>query len=777
MGNRFSTLTQYHSIIAAHGVLAAITFLFIIPGAIFLKRFRRASPESNTRYHAYLLILAVGLTTVVFILGFLAVGPPRSLTNPHHGIGVAIYVLILLQAIGGRLIKNIRGRSLRAHLHRWSGRTIALLGIAQVPLGLTLYGSPKFTFVLFTLWMSFLVLLYFILSYTHDGEGGRYIHGGRSEGGRTDRKSSGGAMKWIAPLAAGAGAWALLRGRKKDKERDRSRSRSRSASHMRSRSRVRSRSRGPEVIGSRRGSASYMEDEKYSEAPRKGGGFMTKALGVGTALGAGALAARFFGRRDKHSRDEEYSAVATDTPSRPNRLRRNHRPAESEFSDYTDDISHAGRRSPLLPRPHTGGDTTVLSATEPVTPRRSHPGHSRMNSGFEESDYSSYVSPSRRPEGKSGSGGGVAKGLLAGLGMGWFAKKMKDMRGGRDDDRSRYDEEERRSGRQGSRYTADGYPSPSRRLSRRPTGRPVPPPSGITTTASGLSEESSMVEPHPPRGGYVASGLSGPPMPVPVTPTRRTSRSRSDSRAGAIDPVSMPAMPPDPHGILHNDGSPGDRPQRRGSSRRRRDGEAAAAAAVAAASRLAHDEERRRGDGSSRAGPSGQPVSVKVKLHEDRDRNITLRRLTEEEQEAARRDHRRRRNDSVSSLSGNESPSSRRYRRDRSQRRAEAAAEQRVEHDPSANLAPPHPAFAGGKRPKDSAYYSGQPGLSGQPGPSGTAPAAGATVSSLGSPGSHGTWSAASPSPSGFQDPADRRRRRRMERRDSSRQSHTVDFS
>lgn len=772
MGNRFSTLTQYHSIITAHGVLAAITFLFIIPGAIFLQRFRRASRETNTRYHAYLQVLAVGLVTVVFILGFLAVGPPRSLTNPHHGIGVAIYVLILLQAIGGRLVKNIRGRSLRVHLHRWSGRAIALLGIAQVPLGLTLYGSPKFTFVLFTLWMAFLVLLYFILSYTHDGEGGHhYVRGGRSEGGHTDHKSGGGTMKWLAPLAAGAGALALFRNRqKKHEERDRSRSRSRS------RSRMRSRSRGPEVIGSRRESASYIEDEKYSEAPRKSSGFMGKAMGLGAALGAGALASKFLGRRDKHSRDEEYSAVATDTPSRPSRLRR-HRPAESEFSDYTEETTDVGRRSPLLPRHHHGGgNTTVMTAaTEPMTPRRSHPGHSRMDSSLNESEYSSYVSPSRRPEGKSGA---VGKGLLAGLGMGWFAKKMKDMRGGgKDDDRARYEEEERRAGHHGSRYTADGYPSPSRKLSRRPTGRPVAPPSGVTL--SEMSEDSSLVEPRPPRGGYVASGLGGPPITGgadPVTPTRRGSRSRSDSRPGIVDPVSMPPMPPDPHGILHSDGSPA--PLRRGSSRRRREGEAAAAAAAATASRLAQDEERRRGDGRSRAGPSGEPPSVAVKLQEDRDRNITLRRLTREEQEAERRGNggRRRRNDSISSLSGNESPSSRRYRRDPSQRRAEAAAERAVESDAAPEtLSPPNPAFAKGKRAaKDSAYYSGHPG---QPGPSGTAAAAGATVSSLGSPGSHGTWSAVSPSPSGFQDAADRRRRRRMERRDSSRQSHTVDFT
>jgi uncharacterized protein YneF (UPF0154 family) len=53
------------------------------------------------RYHIWLQILTVLLSTVVFVLGWFAVGPRRSLTNPHHGIGLAIYVLIWLQAIGG----------------------------------------------------------------------------------------------------------------------------------------------------------------------------------------------------------------------------------------------------------------------------------------------------------------------------------------------------------------------------------------------------------------------------------------------------------------------------------------------------------------------------------------------------------------------------------------------------------------------------------------------------------------------------------------------------
>ena len=101
MGNRFRDLPQYHNLIRAHGIIAAITFLLIIPSAIMIVRFYTGNPRKALRYHIWLQILTVLLATVVFVLGWQAVGPSRKLTNPHHGIGLAIYVLIWAQAIGG----------------------------------------------------------------------------------------------------------------------------------------------------------------------------------------------------------------------------------------------------------------------------------------------------------------------------------------------------------------------------------------------------------------------------------------------------------------------------------------------------------------------------------------------------------------------------------------------------------------------------------------------------------------------------------------------------
>lgn len=742
--------------------MAALIFLLIVPFSVMIIRFYDRNPGRAVAYHGQLQVLASLMLLVVFILGFFAVGPSRNLTNPHHGIGVAIFVLFVLQLVGGRLVRHItKSRSLRIMIHQWSGRAIGILGIIQVPLGLTLYGSPKYLFILYALWMSFLVLLYFIFSYRRAGHRDYYTGAGaRSDGGRTrltdseyfsDHKPDHSSkLKWLGPLAAGAGLWAFMRNRKK-KQDDRARSRSRSPSSYRSH---------PEVLSSRGRSDYY--DDKYSEPPQRkssGGGFMKMLGGAAAAIGAGGLAANLMKKRN--NRDDEYSAVSTETPRR-------HRSGRGARSDYDSELTGDYTQTSLLPpsaNPNTTHTTRTGDTGRPTTPRSSYP--SRRE--YDDSEYSSYVSPSQRKPGETSGGGGFAKGILGGLGMGWIAKKLADRRNKKQEDRLR-DEEDMRSGTSVSRFTGDGYPSPSRRDSRRPA--PVRRQTGYgpsygTETALSEMTESSIDQPprvggpygqRPPASGSIA------PVPMPTRPPRSGSRRDSES-------TSMPPMPSDPHGILHSgaessfvstNASP---PQRRPSERRRRAGERAAAAAAARASSLAASQERSyRGDGDRErdryASPNSQPVSVKVKVHDDRDRNVTLRRLTEQEAMAARG-----RRDSESSLSEIDSPSNGRgYRRASSSRAAEQEAEHRVEEeDKLAPLSPPNPAFAKGRRGKDSAYYSG-------PGPAGSTAAHGQTVSSL---GSHGTWSGMGASPSDGDKAsesaaADNRRRRRQERRRGS---------
>ncbi|KAL7921076.1 hypothetical protein ACQKWADRAFT_296857 [Trichoderma austrokoningii] len=797
MGNRFSTVHQYHTIILAHGIMAAMVFLFLVPLSVMLARFYTREPAHAIRYHARLNVFSGLLLTTAFILPFFAVGPSRSLTNPHHGIGVAIYVMFVVQLLGGRLIQHIlKSRSLRVTLHKWLGRALALLGIVQVPLGLTLYGSPKVLFILYAVWMAFLLAVYFVLNYRAEGHHERYIPAGRSEAGNTriteseyysehrDHESS--PLKWLGPLAAGAGLFTLLRGRKKEHDDDRSRARTRSPSLTRS--------RGPTVISSR---PSYFS-EKYSDLPAQrsggGGGGLLKALGgAAAAFGAGKVFSNFMDRRDRQ-RDEEYSAVSTETPHRNRSVRA---ATVSEFnSEYTDDVS-------TLPPSRAPAPTQTASAYggRSSSPRRPN-ARSNISRGdmMDESEYSSYVSPSRRPRDEpSGGGGGFAKGVLATLGVGWIAKKFADRRARKEEEDRLREEEEMRSGTQfSSRYSNTEYQSPIRRDSRRPPQRR----STVTGTEYSDVTESTL-DTHTELSTIPPKGTRNTAAAVRPSTSALISDEMSSPRRG--ERLSMPNMPSDPHGIFHRAElesdvtSLADRPQGRQPSRRQLDSERAAAEAAARASSLAAREQRGRGGSSQTSGPA--------RPRDDKEQ-VRLRKVTEEETLA--QTSRGRRN-SQSSLSALESPTkNRRYRRDDSKRRAESAAESRVEssrvggsssrvQDEASRLgplSPPNPSLAKGRRGRDSGYNSSQPAAAGPSQPPPPAflqpPGQRHANASTTSVGSHGTWSGMEsevptevptaprnppqstphqPPPAddkGNESAADNRRRRRAERRRAS---------
>lgn len=768
MGNRFASLDEYHILILGHGILAAMVFLFILPASVMIIRFRTSDHRASRRYHIYLNVLAVFMTTVVFILGFIAVGPGRSLTNPHHGIGVAIYVLILVQIIGGNWVrarlKHARQRlPLKLMLHQWMGRTITLLGIVQVPLGLTLYGSPRYLFILYALWMTFLLVLYFILDHRHANNEESLRHSHRRHEGTVieERGKSGGIGRFLGPLAAGGAIAALLSRRKSKRESSQSRA-----------TEVISSKRHSSRRDSRRDSESFIEEEKYSEEGRGGGGFVDKLLAGGAVLGAGALAKSWWDRRRRNKDDEAYSAVAPDTPSRRRRARTDADGANSEFSQH----------GPILPGP---GDplaaATAISAAQPrpVTPR---PAAGRRRADSYDS-YDSRQTPSRRTDRPDHTARNT---LLGGIGLGWIAKRLKDRKDRQEQERldrirdreyedERRLEEDRRRGTLPPRYTGDGN-------YRRNHGRETEiSDASFTTVTSQLS--SSFVE---PRGGGTMPPLAAGALPAAAAAGATISQSRS--RHEIIDPVPVPLAEPrqweDSGSEVYD--SAGGRQHRRHSSRQ---------GAPAEAATLLAEEERRRRDASRSHHTETPPVSVKVKVHGDPDRGITLRRLTEEEaaaERSARRHASRTRADSPSSLATSDPASAkRRYRRDENARRdMERAAEERVEAATEASyaqpLSPPRPAFAAGRPPKDSSYFSGP--AEGVAGPSGagtrTPLKAPGSAGSLGSPESHGTWSGVTPSgPSaagtaatgGGRDPADQRRRRRLER--NQRQTGTVEFT
>lgn len=151
MGNRFRALAEYQPLITAHGTIAAITFIGIVPAAILIARFYYPNPRLALRIHISLQIFTVILSTVVLILGYFAVGPERSLKNPHHGIGVAIYVLVLIQAIGGWLVHKIEKGKMRYHVpiklmvgcNTVSGPNYILTGLPATPVAWQSYRTSR----------------------------------------------------------------------------------------------------------------------------------------------------------------------------------------------------------------------------------------------------------------------------------------------------------------------------------------------------------------------------------------------------------------------------------------------------------------------------------------------------------------------------------------------------------------------------------------------------------------------------------------------------------
>lgn len=117
MGNRFRDMPHYHTLIAAHGIIAAIVFLGLVPLSILLIRYYSLrNPYRAFKYHVWCQVLTLFLSTVVFVLGWFAVGPKRSLSNPHHGIGLAIYVIIIFQIFWGWFVHKIERNKKRYHV-------------------------------------------------------------------------------------------------------------------------------------------------------------------------------------------------------------------------------------------------------------------------------------------------------------------------------------------------------------------------------------------------------------------------------------------------------------------------------------------------------------------------------------------------------------------------------------------------------------------------------------------------------------------------------------
>ena len=612
-----------------------------------------------------------------------------------------------------------------------------------------------------------LLVVYFVLTHLQErwsagsDYDSRYSYGAGSVAG--SRRHSG-RGKLIKGALAGAGIYALV---------DRFRSRRR-----------KDRDDGPEVVGSRRHSGSYLEDEKYSEYgrdPDRESRWGNRLMKIAIPLGAAGLAARFLDRRHK-DRDSDTATYGPPLGGVSNINPGGSGAPPPPMAPVPPGAPGPYGRPPPVPGP-------------PVPPGQPLPsGQHPLNRPPSSMTYSSSYSASNAPR----RGHGLRDGLAT-LGVIGLAKSIWNRRRDRKEDERLDQEHEARMS--GGHLTGDGHPP---RHHRR--------------HASSVDSRSSLTGHHP----QTAHGI--PPIPAgtfaPGTAgatqleRERLAREERERRAqealplgGVPRPVSMPPMPADTQGILHqeNDSRSDSVASASVESREHHhSGRNAAAAGIGgAAVGLAAGEalaSRRngstsgRGSGSLPPPPRNQtsgtsntaspPVSVKVRMH-DNGRKVTLRRLPEEEARAEREARRtarlaRRRGTgsgsvSVSSLSGSDvggRPGHRFRRRDaqqqqqneeamrlESERLAEARRLAQTQQQPGipntaagpSSLPPPPPIPESSPRP-----------------PGGNLSAAGG--SGVGSPGTYDGGT------SGGSDYAAQRRRRRAERAQNSQSKKTVGF-
>lgn len=560
-------------------------------------------------------------------------------------------------------------------VHHWFGRMIALLGLAQIPLGLTLYGSPRSLFILYALAAFALLLIYFLLCYAEGRRGGNdygsYSYGSGSATSPRPRSSRLGGLAKAG--IAGVGIAAL-------------------SSRFRNRSRER-RSHG-EVVGSRRHSESHGGDEKDSRHGRdedRGAGWKDWFLKMGAIAGGVAIAKKLMNRRN---RDEE---------------------RDSDISNYDPPLGGS-----VIPEGRLEEGRPLPTGQRPLNHRRSH---SSMT-------YDSYTSAS----GERRQGHGL-RNTVAGLGAFGLARNIFKKRRERKDtrrletQRQREIDDEKRARLNNRRLTGDGSPRRNVRRSSNTT----------STDFSGSTNEPRYdpgVPPPIPAGVYPGAAAGAAILGQNTDRDRHPNIiNPSNPAIGAGPPlgsVQMPPIPPDPQGVLHESSgseayaSAGGRQHRRRSGRRTAAPFGSSAAGLVVPESSTQRDPRRQSGSGGEAGVASPPVSIKVKMYPE-GRHVTLRRLPEDEAAAERsrrskERHGRRRKGSMNSLSGSDGGGNR-WRRKEAQRQQEAQVTRPENQNPPllaqaynqtqplpAPMPPPAPAAGSSAGQRPGAGSVGSPG-------------------------------------------------------------------
>ena len=344
------------------------------------------------------------------------------------------------------------------------GRATALLGLAQIPLGLTLFGSPSYLFILYSVVVFGLIVIYFVLSYIQERNRGRDYDSAYSWASGSGEREHGRFGNFAKGAAAGIGISAL-------------------ANRLRHRHEV--------AAEESRHSGSVVSEEKFSQYGQR----PTEGLGRRNILGLGALAgvSYWFGKLLGKRRAKRDRADASDI--------------SESTEDSLERVEEA--RPPMVqtPGPSPAAHHALTGAAAPGRPA----------SIMSEESWES-ASPSRQSRNHGLRNAAIGLGTFA-FARNYFKKRRERKEERRIDELRQQDLEDERVQRANSRkYTGDGYhrPRPGSVTSTNLSPLPV---------AAGALGGAAVTAAHPITGqhpatvsGNVADPFANAPLPPPPPP-------------------------------------------------------------------------------------------------------------------------------------------------------------------------------------------------------------------------------------------------------------------
>ncbi|KAK3820473.1 MAG: hypothetical protein J3Q66DRAFT_171375 [Benniella sp.] len=166
---------QYEKLVKAHGIIMAITFLFIFPLGAFLVRFF-SHLGHVFRWHRPIQVLGflsavAGFACIMGAVNKLPGGPPNIGGTTHGAFGVFLLAAIVLQVCMGIFIFHTFDPNrdpdkfhVPTWMHRIWGYAVLICGIVQIHYGIDRYGQwPSRTeaiWILFHVWFIFLGVVF-----------------------------------------------------------------------------------------------------------------------------------------------------------------------------------------------------------------------------------------------------------------------------------------------------------------------------------------------------------------------------------------------------------------------------------------------------------------------------------------------------------------------------------------------------------------------------------------------------------------------------------------